>query len=165
MTGGGPVTGAEIIDELRRQGLTIAVAESLSGGLLVAELIKTAGASDVVRGGVVAYATDVKRSVLGVDAAQLEATGPVDAEVARQMAIGVRRVLAHEGIPADIGISTTGVAGPGPQDDHPAGTVYIGLAIEDSLTSHRLQLAGNRDTIRALTVEAALGILWDGLRS
>lgn len=164
MTGGGPVTGAEIIDELRRQGMTIAVAESLSGGLLVAELIKTAGASDVVRGGVVAYATDVKRSVLGVDAAQLEATGPVDAEVARQMAIGVRRVLAHEGVPADIGISTTGVAGPGPQDDHPAGTVYIGLAIGDSLTSHRLQLAGDRDTIRTLTVEAALGILWDGLR-
>jgi nicotinamide-nucleotide amidase len=158
------ITGAEVIDELRRQGLTVAVAESLTGGLLVAELIRPAGASDVVRGGVVAYATDLKHTVLGVDAARLAATGPVDAEVARQMASGVRASLGREGRPADIGISTTGVAGPGPQDEHPAGTVFIGLALGGVVSAHRLALTGDRDEIRAASVQSALQILWDALQ-
>lgn len=158
------VTGAGLIAELRRRGLTIAVAESLTGGLLVAELIRPAGASDVVRGGVVAYATDLKHSVLGVDAAQLAATGPVAAEVARQMASGVRVMLGLDGVPADIGLATTGVAGPGPQDEHPAGTVFVGLALGTVVSAHRLQLSGDRDAIRAGSVKAALEILWDALQ-
>ena len=100
---------ADLVAELTRRGLTIAVAESLTGGLLVAELIAVPGASLVVRGGVVAYATDLKEELLGVDAALLAASGPIHPDVARQMADGVRRRLG-----ADIGISTTGAAGPGP---------------------------------------------------
>jgi len=164
MIGDSPITGAEIIDELRRRGLTIAVAESLTGGLLVAELIRPPGASDVVRGGVVAYATDLKHSILGVDAAQLAATGPVDAEVARQMASGVRVRLGLAGAPADIGISTTGVAGPGPQDEHPPGTVFVGLSRGDVVSAHRLELSGDRDEVRAGSVQAALTILWQALQ-
>ena len=83
-------TPVEIIDALRRSGRTIAVAESLTGGLLVAELISVPGASSVVRGGVVAYATDLKASLLGVDSALLDAVGPIHPDVAQQMAAGVR---------------------------------------------------------------------------
>ena len=163
MIGDSPITGTAVVDELRRRGLTIAVAESLTGGLLLAELIRPAGASDVVRGGVVAYSTDLKHSILGVDAARLAATGPVDAEVAKQMAAGVRVRLGVAGVPADIGVSTTGVAGPGAQDAHPPGVVFVGLALGAVVSAHRLELSGDRDEIRAGSVQAALAILWQAL--
>jgi len=149
---------AELISTLRDRGLTMAVAESLTGGLLVAELIAVPGASAVVRGGVVAYDTAIKHSVLGVDVDLLAEHGPVHPEVARQMADRVRTVLAVDGRSADVGLSTTGVAGPGAQDGHPAGTVYVGFAIGDRVVAERLELAGDREAIRRATVSESL--LW-----
>ena len=151
----------EVIARLIERGLTIAIAESLTGGLLVAELIKVPGASATVLGGVVAYNTALKHSVLGVDASLLQDYGPVNPEVARQMADRVRTALAVDGVPADIGLSTTGVAGPGPQDGHPAGTVYLGLAIGEDVSSLRLELGGDRAAIREKTVSESL--LWLGV--
>jgi nicotinamide-nucleotide amidase len=145
-----------LIGQLTRRGLTIAVAESLTGGLLVAELISVPGASAVVRGGVVAYATELKTSLLGVDAALLAEESPIHPEVARQMAEGVRRRLGHQGAPADIGLATTGVAGPDSQDGHPVGEVWIGLALGGSVTAHGLSLGGDRASIRSATVSESL---------
>src|SRR4051812_47619675 len=100
---------AELLADLRSRGWTIAVAESLTGGLLCAALVDVVGASRSLRGGVVAYATELKGALLGVDDAVLAARGAVDPEVARQMAAGVRVRLG-----ADVGLATTGVAGPDP---------------------------------------------------
>ncbi|MFF2370361.1 CinA family protein [Agromyces sp. NPDC058110] len=147
---------AELIALLVARGLTIAVAESLTGGLVVAELTRIPGASAVVRGGVVAYATPVKHSVLGVSAALLEQEGAVHPEVARTMADGVRRALAVDGVPAAIGVSTTGVAGPDPQDGRPPGVVFVGVAIAERVEAFELDLHGDRDEIRRATVEAAI---------
>ena len=147
-------TAAEIIDALRRSGRTIAVAESLTGGLLVAELVSVPGASAVVRGGVVAYATDLKASLLGVDAALLDAVGAIHPDVAQQMAAGVRTRLG-----ADIGIATTGAAGPDPQDGHAPGEVWLGFAIGDAVSSVGLALGGDRAAIRRDTVSESLSRL------
>jgi nicotinamide-nucleotide amidase len=141
----------ELIAELTRRGLTIAVAESLTGGLLVAELIAVPGASVVVRGGVVAYATELKSQLLGVDAALLAASGPIHPDVARQMADGARQRLG-----ADIGVATTGVAGPDPQDGHAPGEVWLGFAIGDDVTAVGLALGGDRAAIRSDTVSESL---------
>ena len=156
---------ATVVAILIERGLTIAVAESLTGGLLVAELIGVPGASATVLGGVVAYNTSLKHSVLGVDADLLAEHGPVHPEVARQMADRVRVALAVDGVPADIGVSTTGVAGPGPQGEHPAGTVYLGWAIGDVVSSLRLELAGDRRAIRNKTVSELLSELRNVLES
>jgi nicotinamide-nucleotide amidase len=146
----------ELIDRLTRRRLTIAVAESLTGGLVVSELVSVPGASAVVRGGVVAYATELKTSLLGVDAALLAERSPIDPEVARQMADGVRTRLGHDGAPADIGLATTGVAGPDTQDGHPVGEVWIGVAFGDSVTAYGLRLEGDRAAIRSASVSESL---------
>ncbi len=148
--------GAEVVERLTSRGLHIAVAESLTGGLLVSALIRTPGASVVVNGGVVAYNTALKASVLGVDAALLAARGAVDPEVAEQMATRVRTALAIEGVPAEIGISTTGVAGPDSQDGAAVGTVFLGFAIGDDVTTLAVNLTGDRDEIRGSAVDASL---------
>ena len=145
---------SEVVAALRAHGLSIAVAESLTGGLLVAELISVPGASQVVRGGVVAYATDLKASLLGVDAALLAASGPIHPDVAQQLADGARRHLG-----ADIGIATTGVAGPDPQDGHEPGEVWLGFAIGDRVSAVGLSLGGDRETIRRDTVSESLSRL------
>ena len=147
---------ARLISELTGRGLRVAVAESLTGGLVVAELTSVPGASVVVSGGVVAYDTSVKRSVLGVDAGLLEAEGAVHPEVARQMAVRVRSVLAVDGRPAELGIATTGVAGPTDQDGKPPGTVFVGIAFGDEVEAIELSLTGSRAEIRAATVLAAI---------
>ena len=157
--------GTEVIASLIEHGFTIAVAESLTGGLLVAELIRVPGASATVVGGVVAYSTALKNSVLGVDASLLREHGPVHPEVARQMADRVRTALAVNGVPADIGLSTTGVAGPGPQGGHPAGTVYLGFAIGEDVSSLKLELGGDRAAIREKTVSESLIRLREVLES
>ncbi len=156
---------AHLVAELTARNLSVAVAESLTGGLLVAELVAVPGASLVVRGGVVAYATDLKRSLLGVSAELLAAEGPVNPEVARQMATGVRRMLSIDGIPADIGLATTGVAGPGPQDGHPAGEAYVAIAIGDRVEVLHLRLPGTRGDIRKGVVSESLSELAKLLRS
>lgn len=150
---------AAIIALLTERHHTIAVAESLTGGLLVAELIRTPGASAVVSGGVVAYNTELKHTLLGVDAEVLAAHGAVHPDVAAQMAAGVRATLAVAGEPAHIGISTTGVAGPGQQDGQPPGTVFLGFAIGTEVRTKRLELSGSREDIRSAAVHEALAEL------
>jgi nicotinamide-nucleotide amidase len=149
-----PVAAAAVIAALRRHSLSIAVAESLTGGMLVAELVSVPGASAVVRGGVVVYATDLKATLLGVDAALLAASGPIHPEVARQMATGVRERLG-----ADVGVATTGVAGPDPQDGHAPGEVWLGFAVGDEVTAVGLALGGDRAAIRGDTVSESLSRL------
>lgn len=152
------MTDAErLVAELTERGLTIAIAESLTGGLLAARVVSVPGASVVLTGGVVAYATELKASLLGVDGALLAERGAVDAEVARQMADRVRTVCAVEGRPADLGLATTGVAGPDPQDGHAPGTVFVGVASPRGIRSVALRLAGDRDDIRRASAERALG--------
>ena len=154
---------AALIAELTRRGLRIAVAESLTGGLVVAELTRIPGASLVVNGGIVAYDTDVKRSLLGVSGEVLARNGAVHPEVARQMADGVRRVLAVTGRPADLGVATTGVAGPTDQDGKAPGTVYVGVAFGDEVEAIALELHGDRGEIRAASVRAALDAVLERL--
>jgi nicotinamide-nucleotide amidase len=151
-----PDAAAELVAALTRRGLTIAVAESLTGGLLAAELVRIPGASAVLCGGVVAYQTPLKHSLLGVDANLLAEHGAVHPEVARQMATGVRTALAVDGRPADIGVATTGVAGPQNQDGQPVGTVYLGVAFGATVQAITLRLGGDRDQIRAQTVHRAV---------
>lgn len=143
-----------LIEHLTQQGLTVAVAESLTGGLLCAALTEVPGASAVVRGGVVAYATDLKASELGVSTELLASQGAVDADVALQMATGVASQMG-----ADIGLSTTGVAGPEPQDGKAVGTVFIACAWGEKRSVEELSLSGTRNEIRSLTVHAALRML------
>lgn len=163
----GAATSEQVIAALVERGLTIAVAESLTGGMLVAELIATPGASATVLGGIVAYDTRLKHSLVGVDADLLARSGAVDPLVAEQMADRVRSACAVGGRPADVGISTTGVAGPETQDGHAVGTVYLGFAVGDLVFSRRLELSGGRETIRRAAVSESLsevGMLLDSRR-
>ena len=155
---------SSLISELAARGLTLAVAESLTGGMLTSELIRPAGASAVVMGGVVAYQVEIKQSVLGVDAELLEQHGPVHPEVARQMADRVRRTLAVDGRPTDLGLATTGVAGPEPHSGHDPGTVFVGVAVGDTVEAVELGLDGTRDQIRARTVGEAIRALAEAVR-
>jgi nicotinamide-nucleotide amidase len=108
---------------------------------------------------VVAYATDAKATLLDVDPQLLAEQGAVDAEVARQMASGVRERLALDGRPAEHGLATTGVAGPEPQDGHPAGTVWIALSSIAGDEVRSLLVVGDRAAIREATVDSALELL------
>lgn len=170
MTGPGAVAGAaqppvgtnalahEVVAIASRRQLTIAVAESLTGGLLGAAITAVPGASVVFRGGVISYATQLKAALLGVPTALLEARGAVDPGVAAAMADGVRTRLG-----ATLGAATTGVAGPEPAEGKPPGTVYIAVAAGQAPTVVPLSLAGSRDEIRDTTVEQCLRLLWAAL--
>ena len=147
-----------IIGAATARGLTIAVAESLTGGDLVSALVSVPGASAVVSGGVVAYNTAIKASVLGVDAALLEREGAVHPEVALSMARGVRSALAIGTVPASIGIATTGVAGPEPQDGRAVGLVYVAVVDADGGAVQEHYFAGDRQQIRAQATLAALSL-------
>ena len=149
------------LTRLRARGWTLGVAESLTGGAVCAALVDVPGASAVLQGGVVAYATPVKHTLLGVDAQLLAAHGPVHPEVARQMADGVRRAVAVEGRAADLGVSTTGIAGPESPDGQPVGTVHIGIATPLHVTSRAFLFDGDRAAVRLQTVAALLGMLAD----
>ncbi|MEU0988288.1 nicotinamide-nucleotide amidohydrolase family protein [Streptomyces sp. NPDC005953] len=151
---------AEILAVLAERGQTVAVAESLTGGLVAAELTAVPGASAAFRGSVTAYATALKHTVLDVDAALLAERGAVDPQVARQMASGVRTLLG-----ASWGIATTGVAGPEPQDGKPVGTVYVAVAGPTGTGNvATLRLNGSRAEIRRESVRSVLGLLADELR-
>ena len=144
---------------LLERGQTFAVAESLTGGALGAAVTSLPGVSATFRGGVIAYSTELKAELLGVDRGLLADRGPVDPDVAIAMAEGVRDRLG-----AAWGLSTTGVAGPDPQDGHPPGEVYVGVAGPGGFTRVAdLRLSGDRDSIRGDTVEAALWILHEAL--
>ncbi|KGN42089.1 competence protein [Knoellia aerolata DSM 18566] len=142
------------------RGWTVGTAESLTGGLVCAALTSVPGSSDTVRGAVVAYATDVKAELLGVDRRRLSEVGPVDALVAAQMALGVRRLLG-----TDVGLATTGVAGPGPSDGVPAGTVHVAVSGPwgPEPTTRALTLSGDREAVRSSSVVAVLDLLAEAL--
>lgn len=154
---------AEVISLLIGQRLHIAVAESLTGGRLVAELIDVPGASETVLGGIVAYNTELKKSILDVDAATLNVHGAVHPDVAIQMAVRVRDVLAAHGRSAEVGVGVTGVAGPDTQDGHEPGTVFFGIAIGSDVRVKELSLSGDRDSIRTQVVARVLQELRDRL--
>lgn len=138
-----------IATRLLQRGLTLGVAESVTGGLIASRLVNIAGASRWFRGGVVSYASEVKFDLLGVP------RGPVvSGDAARAMAVGVRRVLG-----SDIGLSVTGVAGPEEQDGQPAGTVFVGIAIGDDVEEVALRLPGDRPRIRSYSAISALDAL------
>ncbi|GAA2065879.1 nicotinamide-nucleotide amidohydrolase family protein [Leifsonia soli] len=158
-----PSATEAVVRSLIDRGLTVAAAESLTGGLLTAELTSVPGASAVVLGGAVVYATELKHTLLGVDADLLATEGPVHPEVARQLAAGVRDRLAVAGRRADIGVATTGVAGPDPQGGRPVGTVYVGVASDAGARSIALALTGDRDGIRRQTVVEAVRALAEEL--
>jgi nicotinamide-nucleotide amidase len=140
--------------DLRELEATVAVAESLTGGLLTAALTDTPGASATVRGGLVVYATPLKASLAGVPAQLLAERGAVDPDVAVALARGARSRLD-----ATYGLGVTGVAGPDPQDGKPVGTVFVALAGPDGEVVAERALAGDRAAIRVGAVAAALDVL------
>jgi nicotinamide-nucleotide amidase len=150
---------AGLVDRLTTVGRSVAVAESLTGGAVVAALVGVPGASLVVRGGIVAYDTALKASLLGVPAGLLAQYGPVHPEVAAAMAEGVRGAAAVGGHPADFGVATTGVAGPDPQGAAPVGLVYVAVADAAGTTVREHRFAGGRAAIRAQACDAALDLL------
>lgn len=150
---------SECLAALAERGWTLGVAESLTGGSVSAALVAVPGASAVLRGAVVAYATPVKHTLLGVDEVLLDAGGPVQLEVARQMAEGVRAAVSVAGRPADVGIATTGIAGPDSPDGQPVGTVHVAVATPTSTRSRSFVFRGSRDEIRAQATDAVLALL------
>jgi len=151
-----------LVERLRELGWSLGVAESLTGGLVAASVVAVPGASAVFRGGIVAYATDLKSRLLGVDATLLDAHGPVHPRVARQMAEGIRRAVG-ESDAADVGIATTGVAGPGPADGQPAGTVHIAVSTPLGSRVESLELSGDREQIRTEAAARAIALAIDAL--
>ena len=147
-------TVAGLHRRLQQRGETVAVAESLTGGLVAGALTETPGSSRSFRGGLVVYATDLKASIGGVPAHLLAEHGPVDAQVAAQLARHVREALG-----ATYGLALTGVAGPEPQEGKPVGLVYIALAGPGVDRVREGRYAGSRRDIRAAAVTEALGLL------
>jgi nicotinamide-nucleotide amidase len=154
----------EVITLATARGATMAVAESLTAGLVAGTLASVSGASQVLRGGIVAYATDLKATLLGVDELVLDHGGAVQAEVAMAMADGVATRLG-----AGFGVATTGVAGPEPQDGHPPGTVFVAVHAPNGRwvlgRSGESALGGDRDQVRWATVVLALELLAEQLRA
>lgn len=157
---------ADVVRLLSVRGETLAVAESLTGGLVAAEVTAVPGASKAFRGSVTAYATELKHRLLGVDITLLEQYGAVNPQVAARMAAGVRTALG-----ADWGIATTGVAGPDEQDGQPVGTVFVALDgpfRPDSGSAgggkvEALRLNGSRAEIRMESVRSVLALLLEEL--
>ena len=137
---------------LREQGLTLAVAESCTGGLICHRITNVSGASDYFLGGVVTYSNQAKMDLLTVPAEVLAARGAVSSETARAMAVGVAEIF-H----ADIGLSVTGIAGPmGGTPQKPVGTVYLGLAMPQRVQTRHHLFHGSREQIKTLSAETAL---------
>ena len=151
---GTAAAAAAVVSDAAAAGLTVATAESLTAGLVAAELGSVPGASAVLLGGIVAYANSVKKKVLGVDGELLATAGSVDAEVARQMAAGARRVLS-----ADFGVATTGAAGPEPHDGKPVGCVFIAVAAPGQVLVEEFFFSGDRAAIRRQACDEALILL------
>ena len=140
------------VHALQKRGLTVATAESLTGGMIAAELVTVPGASEVVRGGFVTYQSVAKTMLLGVPEETIERCNVVSAEVAKAMAEGARAKLG-----VDIAVSATGLAGPGGGTEAiPVGTVYLGLATAKETRTIRLRLAGDRGRIRTLAMKNAI---------
>jgi len=148
----------QIVAQLTQKSLTIATAESLTAGMLSSTIADVPGASAVLQGGIVAYNNTVKHRLLDVSADILAARGAVDAETAREMARGARKRFN-----SDLGIATTGVAGPDPSEGKAVGIVFIALATPHETTAKLLRFDGNRDHIRRSTVAASLQLVAEWL--
>ncbi len=145
---------ARVVALARDAGVSIATAESVTGGLVCAALVDVPGASDVLKGGIVAYDAELKHSLLGVSRQLLETEGTVNQVVAVAMARGARR---HMG--ADVAVATTGVAGPDPHGGKPPGTVMVAVVGPRGERVTTLQFDGDRDKVRQAAVGAALSDL------
>jgi len=145
---------ARLHEALLTRRLTVASAESLTGGGLGALLSGTPGASETYVGGVISYATGVKQRVLGVRAETVAEDGVVSARCAEEMAAGARDLMR-----ADVAVSTTGVAGPTEQEGKPVGTVFVGVAGPWGVSAHALHVDGDRATIRRSTCAEALSLV------
>lgn len=155
------LAATSVLSLLVRRGETVAVAESLTAGLIGAALTAPSGASTAFVGGVLSYATELKRRLLGVPADLLDREGAVHPDVAAAMAEGVRELTG-----ASYGLAATGVAGPEPQDGKPVGTVHLAVSGPDGRVWHRdLHLAGTREEIRQSTVKEAVDLLLGVLES
>ena len=141
----------ELVATLKEKGLTVATAESLTAGMLSATIVKVPGASAVFRCGFVTYASETKTSLLGVSAELIEKNGVVSAEVAKAMAEGACRKGG-----TDVGISTTGNAGPDVLEFKPVGRVYTGICINGVTTVTEHTFSGDRESIRRQTTNAAI---------
>jgi nicotinamide-nucleotide amidase len=153
---------AQVLQSLQNLGLKLAIAESLTGGALASDLIAIPGASNTVLGSVVAYQTALKQGILGVSKRLLSERGAVDPDVALEMAEGVRRLMAKNcRLPASsvVGVATTGVAGPDPQDGKPVGEVHIAISADDLSATYAFHFSGSRSEIRAQAVLAAVNAL------
>lgn len=148
---------AQVLDAARRRRITIATAESCTGGLVAGALTAIPGSSDVVIGGVVSYANQAKMALLDVDEGLLQTHGAVSEPVARAMAVG-----ALKSLDADLSVAITGVAGPGGGTaDKPVGLVHFATALKGHATTARRELFGDigRDGVRLESVTVALGML------
>jgi nicotinamide-nucleotide amidase len=146
---------AVVLDLCRTRGLTLATAESVTGGLIASRLTNVAGASDVFRGSIVSYASEVKRDVLGV------APGPViSEEAAEAMALGACRVLG-----ADASVAVTGVAGPAEQEGQPVGTVWMATCIDGEAAALPVRLPGDRERVRQFATIGVLNLLRQRLQA
>ncbi|SCX13357.1 CinA family protein [Candidatus Aquiluna sp. UB-MaderosW2red] len=155
-----------LIERLEKKGLFLAIAESVTGGLICARLIDTPGASRVVLGGIVAYQNDVKQNLLGVPSELLAKVGPVDSKVAMIMATSVRDKFAlanTKNISRVIGLSSTGVAGPDPVGRSEVGEVLIGFSSSRGAGHRAFQFQGDREQIRSQSLAAALLVLGEHL--
>lgn len=145
----------KLVELLKARGLTCATAESCTGGGVGSAITAVSGSSEVFVGGVISYANEVKRDVLGVSAADLQRVGAVSGEVAAQMADGARRLLK-----TDLAVSLTGIAGPGGgSDEKPVGLVWFGLATKDGVRTEKCVFRGDRAHVREQAVVHALGML------
>lgn len=154
----------QLVAALCERGWTLGVAESLTGGAVASEIVTVPGASAALWGAVVAYATPVKHTVLGVSSDLLDEHGPVHVDVAVQMAQGVRRAVAVDGQSADVGIATTGIAGPESPDGQPIGTVHVCVVTPRGVHSRAFVFAGGRAQIRTQARDAALALALEAVR-
>ncbi len=154
----GSTNAEDIVRQLTTLNLTIATAESLTAGMLSSAVADIPGASAVLQGGVVAYNNNIKHKMLGVSADTLAVRGAVDSETAKQMAQG-----ACSRFSADLGIATTGVAGPEPSEGKAVGIVFIALAAPDDSIVKLHRFEGSRSEIRKATVAASMKLMAEWL--
>ena len=151
----------KIVQVLKNKGYTITTAESCTGGLLAGRILNVSGASAVYNEGHITYSNEAKERLLGVSHDTLEQFGAVSEQIAAEMALGAARVAS-----ANVGLSTTGIAGPGGgTPEKPVGLVYIGCAINGDVTVKECRFAGNREENRNAAVEAVLELLIDELET
>lgn len=160
MSENGKTNEEKVVDFLKKRGLSVSTAESCTGGLLCGRIINVPGASAVIETGIVTYSNEAKREYLGVKRSTLRKYGAVSSKCAAQMAKGICKRTG-----ADVGIATTGIAGPdGGTDEKPVGLVYIACAFRGKVRICMCNLSGNREQIRGQAVDAALKLTYGYIR-